>query len=88
MALCLSTVFGSGAAGKGSVSWVSLLWMTPGLCGSVNGPAVYELLLCSLGVCKGGLVKGDGMSVLMGHMCCLLHLYFCLVLLYSMILGC
>ena len=55
---------------------VSLLWKTPGLCDGVDGLEIYELSSGSLGVCVGGLMKGDGMSVLMGHMCCPLHLYF------------
>ena len=49
--------------------------MTPRFCGGVDGPEMYELLSGSFVVCVDGLVKGDGISVLMRHMCCLLHLY-------------
>ena len=48
------------------------------LCGSINVPEMYELLSGSLGVFVGDVVKGDGMSVLIGCMCCLVHLYFLL----------
>ena len=41
-----------------------------------DGPEMFELSSGSLGLCVGGLVRGDGMSALMRHMCCLLHLYF------------
>ena len=73
--MCLTAVFVRVVVGRGSVSRVSLLWMTPGLCSGVDGPEMYELLSGSLGVFVGGPVKGDYMSVLMGHMCCLLCLY-------------
>ena len=53
----LTVVFCCGAMEKGSVSWVSLLQTTPGLCGSVNGPEMYELLSDSLGLCMGGFVR-------------------------------
>ena len=41
--------------------------MTPGLCGGVDGLAMFELFSGSLGICVGGLVKGNGISLLMGH---------------------
>ena len=36
---------------RGLLSWVSLLWMTPDLCGDVDGPEMYELLSGSSSVC-------------------------------------
>ena len=41
--------------------------MTPRLCGGVDSPEMYELLSGSSIVCVDGLVKGDGISLLMGH---------------------
>ena len=58
-----------------------MLQMTPRSCVGVDGPEMqdgpemYELLSDSGVVCVNGLVKGDGVSVLMWYMCCLLHLY-------------
>ena len=49
--------------------------MTPKLCVGKDGFVMVAIASGSLGVCVGGLVKGDGMSVLIGHICCLLHLY-------------
>ena len=75
----LTALFVCRAVGKGSV--LLLLWKTPRLSAVVDalemldGPEVYELLSGSCVACADGLVKGNGMSVLMGHMCCLLHLY-------------
>ena len=49
--------------------------MTPVFFGGVDGPEMYELLSGFVCVCENSLVKGDGVSVLMGHMYCLLHMY-------------
>ena len=62
-----------------ALGWVSgfvvlLLQMTPRLCGGIDGPEMIELLSGSCPVCLDGLVKGNGVSLLIGHMCCLLHL--------------
>ena len=54
---------------------VSLLQMTPGLCVSADGLVLVVISLGSLDVSVGGLVKGDGISVLMGHIFCLLCQY-------------
>ena len=75
MAVCLTLVFGCGTTGKEAACSVLLLQMTPGLCGDVDGLVMVVIFSHSLGVCVGGLVKGDYISVLIRCMCCLLHLH-------------
>ena len=61
--------------GWGSGCGVLLLWTTPRSCGGMDGPEMVELLSGSCVVCVDGLVKGNGVPVLIGHMCFLLYLY-------------
>ena len=58
------------------MAWlVSLLWMNPGLCVGVDGLEKVKKIFWFLKLHVGGFARGEGISVLMGHMCCLLHWY-------------
>ena len=49
-----------------------------GSCGGpeiCDGPEIVEIVCGCSAVCVDGLEKGDSVSVLLGWMCCLLHLY-------------
>ena len=75
MAVLLTALFMHGAAGKGGLFWrLYCCRPTPRLCGGVDGPEMYELSSSCI-MCVDGLMKGDDVSVLIGQMCCLLHLY-------------
>ena len=66
--------------GRGSVLGILLLLMPSSSFGGIGGPEIWDSpemieLLPGSGVgCVDHLVIGDGVSVLMGQMCCLLHL--------------
>ena len=66
MVLWLTAVSVCRAAERGLVSWFLLFQMTPEFCGGVDGPEMYEILSGFACVCADGLMKGDGVSVLMG----------------------
>ena len=70
-----------GQWGRGSGVGILLLETTSNSFGSCGGPEMCDgpeivNLLCGCGVvCTDDIEKGDSVSVLMGQMCCLLHLY-------------
>ena len=61
--------------GRDVVWLISLLWIISGLCVCIDGPVKVESGSGCWFVFVDGLVKGDGMLLLMGHICCLVHWY-------------